>query len=351
MHKKLLSMATLGALASAACAQSSVTAFGIVDANLRHIKNDGAGALWSMGTDGLNQSRLGFRGVEDLGGGLQASFWLEAAFSPTDGSVNPQRFWHRRSTVSLSSSTLGELRLGRDHTATFWNLLVFDPFPTGLGNATLLFPARIGPQAVQTLLRADRAVNYLLPKTWGGLYGQVTYAFGEAPTSPANSSSDINRYVGARLGYALGPLDTAIAYGQTRTATTADIRTWDLGISYDFGAVKLYGLYAAMAFEQWNRKTYMLGATVPVGVGLIRASVARSRFDGPACPATVTSCDGAATLSIGYVHHLSKRTALYTTASRLANDNGAAYSLPGGRPGLERGGTSVGFEMGMRHAF
>jgi hypothetical protein len=85
-----------------------------------------------LGNSGYNSSRLGFRGTEDLGGGLAASFWLEAPITNDDGATGVSTF-ARRSTVSLSGG-FGEVRLGRDYTPTFWNDTVFDPFGTnGVG--------------------------------------------------------------------------------------------------------------------------------------------------------------------------------------------------------------------------
>ena len=206
-------MAMTGAFAGAAFAQSSVTIFGVLDVGLRYVDNDSAGDQWTMSTDGMTQSRLGFRGVEDLGDGLKGGFWLESAVAADTGTANAQRFWHRRATVSLISDTLGELRLGRDYTATFWNLNVFDPFSNnGVGAMTTLFPSAVASQAVQTLVRADNVVGYFLPgKLFGGLYGQAQYAFGEG--------NNDNKYAGGRIGYAAGPLDMALAYGQTWTNT------------------------------------------------------------------------------------------------------------------------------------
>ena len=112
MKKSLLALAVLGTFAGVASAQSSVTLFGIVDVGIRNVKNGSNPDLWTQSTDGLNSSRLGFRGVEDLGGGLSAGFWLEAGLAadagnmggsngsaaPTNGSSN---IFNRRSTVSL----------------------------------------------------------------------------------------------------------------------------------------------------------------------------------------------------------------------------------------------------------
>jgi predicted porin len=140
MKKSLLVLAALGAFAGAASAQSSVTLFGILDVGARYTKN-GDQKLKTLSTDGINSSRLGFRGVEDLGGGLKAGFWLESAVNPDAGTANSTRFWHRRSTVSLSGGW-GELRLGRDYTPQFWNLTVFDPFGTnGVGTESWYSPA------------------------------------------------------------------------------------------------------------------------------------------------------------------------------------------------------------------
>ena len=345
MKKKLLALAMTGAFAGAAFAQSSVTVFGILDVGVRYVDNDSAGDQWTLSTDGMLQSRLGFRGVEDLGDGLKAGFWLESAVAPDTGTANAQRFWHRRSTVSLISDSLGELRLGRDNTATYWNLNVFDPFSNnGVGAMTTLFPAAVASQAVQTLVRADNVVGYFLPgKLFGGLYGQAQYAFGEG--------NNDNKYAGGRIGYAAGPLDMAVAYGQTWTNTPERIRTWDAGATYDFGIVKLFGQYAYLEYDQWDRTNYLIGASVPVGNGLIRASYTYSQFDGPGCPPTVTTCDDASQFALGYVHNLSKRTALYTTAAYLDNDSNSAIGIPGGPAGIGRGENAMGVEAGIRHAF
>ena len=192
MKKSVLALAVLGAFAGAASAQSSVTLFGVVDLNLMSLTTT---SYLLDGHDGMSSSRLGFRGVEDLGGGLKASFWLEGALGPDTG--RDARFrqrcsppaetlvFKRRSTVSLSNQW-GELRLGRDYTATFWNWTVFDPFGTnGVGAATnLAFGQDLSPRwpaPYATLVRANNVVQYILPDgVFGpGLYGQVQVAAGE----------------------------------------------------------------------------------------------------------------------------------------------------------------------------
>ena len=143
MKKSLLALAVLGAFAGGASAQSSVTLFGVVDVNARYVDN-GGGKQYQMGQDGINSSRLGFRGTEDLGGGMAASFWLEGAINPDIGTSRLAKAGSavRRSACPASSV---KSRLGRDYTATFWNATIFDPFGTnGLGSSGNIFARGAG---------------------------------------------------------------------------------------------------------------------------------------------------------------------------------------------------------------
>ena len=85
--KKFALLAVLAGISASAAAQSSVTLFGILDINARYVKN-GDLKVKSLSTDGVNSSRLGVRGVEDLGDGLKAGFWLESAVNPDTGTSN-----------------------------------------------------------------------------------------------------------------------------------------------------------------------------------------------------------------------------------------------------------------------
>ena len=200
MKKSLLALAVLGGFAGVASAQSSVTLYGTVDLNARYIKNDGSSKRVSLSQDGINSSQLGFRGVEDLGGGLKASFILLAGVNADTGSANNQ-FWNRRATVSLSGG-FGEVRLGRDYTPTFWNTTIFDAFGTnGLGDSS-----GVKQLAAPDYVRANNAIGYFLPSNIGGVYGQVMAAAGEG--------NNAGRYVGGRVGFAAGPFDVAVAYAQ-----------------------------------------------------------------------------------------------------------------------------------------
>jgi predicted porin len=330
-----------------------------------------------LANSGYNSSRLGFRGTEDLGGGLAASFWLEAPITNDDGATGVSTF-NRRSTVSLSGG-FGEIRLGRDYTPTFWNNTVFDPFGTN----------GVGTNLIQTAAvdfghptRASNTIGYFLPPNLGGFYGQLQYGFhektkydpGTATPNVANNSRT-GRNIAGRFGYANGPLDVAIAYGsstigdQFYAGTTTKLNTLNLGASYDFGPVKLFGEVSRTknkvdyevtpfaAAADVDLTGYLLGVTVPVGAGLIRASYSRVKYDfnEVQLPFEPSVADPKASkLALGYVHNLSKRTALYATIARVSNKNGAALTVGG--PAFINNAVftpknSTGYDFGIRHAF
>ncbi|SEK13834.1 MULTISPECIES: porin [unclassified Variovorax] len=385
MKKTLTAFAAL-AVCGLASAQSSVTLFGVVDAGVTYQSATSRDATTgasikqsktSLSNSGYNSSRIGFRGTEDLGGGLAASFWLEAPITNDDGATGISTF-SRRSTVSLSGN-FGELRLGRDYTATFWNDTVFDPFGTN-GSGSSVINTVSGSTGLNNAnyVRASNAVGYFLPPNLGGFYGQLQYSFHEntstdATSTTAATSSSAGRYVGGRFGYANGPLDVALAVGQNVAADTTTlerkVQTINLGASYDFGPVKLFGelsnvknkFNTALSNTHDSYNGYLFGATVPVGAGLIRASYSVVRYNEGA--AGITGEDPRAQkLAIGYVHNLSKRTALYATVARVNNRNDANYtgslvsasttgygSAGVGYTGLPR--SSTGYDFGIRHAF
>ena len=356
MKKSLLALAVLGAFAGVASAQSSVTLFGVVDVNARYVDN-GAGKQYQLSQDGLNSSRLGVRGTEDLGGGLAAGFWLEGAINPDTGTPGGQT-WQRRSTVSLSGR-FGEVRLGRDYTSTFWNSTIFDPFGTnGVGSAgNLAFVAQVPTGAAYgTLVRVNNSIGYFLPSgIMGGLYGQAQISAGE------NTAG--NRYYGGRLGYAAGAFNVAGSYGKTQvttgpTATLGDDQNgtqYNFGASWNFGFMSLSGYWGRIEIGPSDQDNWFIGASAPLGVWTLRASYGSVERSG----GTVEG-QKADQFAIGAVYDLSKRTAFYSTYSYLQNKNdarfitaplvGGSYNVPG-NGGSQPGANSTGFEVGIKHSF
>ncbi len=340
MKKSLLALAVLTAFTGVAYAQSSVTLFGVVDLAMRDTKN-GSQSIKSLTSSGNLSSRLGVRGVEDLGGGLRAGFWIEGDLAPDTGNAAGMT-WQRRSTVSLLGG-FGEVRLGRDLTPSFMNHVVFDPFGfIGVGgNAGVISTVASG---VGTLVRANNSIGYFLPAL-GGVYGQFMVAAGEGGAAPWN------KYVGARVGYAAGPVNVAAAFGKTDRGTLADFKDTNIGMSYKLSFMTMmfrYGKTEAGAVEQTNTQ---FGANVPIGAGTLKASYIKASGTGTSFDATL--------IAVGYVYDLSKRTALYGTMSRINNGGtaaaGARFTAGGAGPaltGVNQGGlTSAGLEFGIRHSF
>ena len=356
MKKSLLALAALTAFAGVASAQSSVTLFGIIDVNARQVDNGSGGKLKSLSTDGIASSRLGFRGIEDLGGGLRAGFWLEGAFGADSGcggtgvgNTCAAVTWQRRSTVSLIGN-FGEIRLGRDYVPTFLNVLAYEPWGyVGVatsGNARAAFSA--GALA-GTAVRANNMISYFLPAL-GGLYGQGSVAAGEGATG--------NKYVGARLGYAAGPVNVSGAYGKTYKtgAMLDDLKQVSFGASFNLGFLTIAGMYEKQDYSTADQKMLEGNIVVPFGAHQIKLSIAN--FKGTDLTGK-TNTLATTQLGIGYQYDLSKRTALYAQYGRDANkgsasdpNGGSVFTASGSGPaGIKPGETSTGIEFGIRHAF
>lgn len=359
-----------------ATAQSSVTMFGVVDLGVAHIRATGAGHSTGLVAGGNSNNRLGFRGTEDLGGGLKAGFWLEGQVSPDVGAGATQTTgfdFARRSTVSLMGN-FGEVRLGRDYAMTYWSMVPFDAFgQRGLGSIETTGSTRAGEASY---IRTGNSIAYFTPATLGGFFAGAQYAFGEQnsskgvtanaagiSTNAANATTDkTGNYYGARVGYQRGPLHLAGSYGVfqdgIRTVGTSffasDYKIANVGASYDFGFIKPSfwyqnekvggrGTIGAVKFE-----TLAIGATAPVGPGLIRAQVARYN--------QANSANDFNKVAVGYIYSLSKRTRLYGDVARLSNKGASATPLTNMgssvlSPTPTAGGNSTGLTVGVVHSF
>lgn len=339
MKRNLFALAALCALAGAAAAQSSVTLFGIVDVNLRRVTN-GDNSQTRVDNDGLASSRFGVRGVEDLGGGLKAGFELQSRVNADVGGTDTAKFWGRRAVVYLNGPW-GELRLGRDYVASFWNIDNFDPFATnGLGSSLNVVGKALGSGAT-TFLRSDNLVQYFLPPGLGGVYGQAGVSAGEGVPG--------NKVAAARIGYASGPLNVSVSAAQTDVAASATgatkYKVTNFGVSYDFGVVKLMGELVSEKYAPKEQKSWEIGATAPLGQGTLRVSYWHADNQGGG-----TDANDSRHFAIGYVYDLSKRTAIYTTYGHLSNNGAAALSVGAG-PLLPPGRASSGYDLGLRHTF
>jgi predicted porin len=342
MKKSLIALAAVAA-SGAAFAQSSVTLFGVVDTNITHVRGENN---WSgMDNGGNASSRLGFRGVEDLGNGLKAQFWLEGGLATDEGTgvgggaTGPGFEFKRRSTVSLMGN-FGEVRLGRSTTAAYDATSRYDVFGTvGIGQS----------QQFNDVIRISNMVGYYSPDFSGFKLG-VNYGFGEVAGDTSGNS-----YVGAGLTYDNGPLSLGLGYDRLNDRVVQTLNTdmtrWSLGGSYNFGVVKLLGSYTNVSNKivaggaKIKDQDYYLGLSAPVGAAG-EAKLAYNRYE--------TKVGGAKAkadqLSLGYVHNLSKRTAVYGTYAYIKNKDGELKSLST-KALLKDGEKQHAIQVGVRHAF
>lgn len=340
--KRIATLAGLTAICAAATAQSSVTLYGVVDLGVRYVKN-GDASVTSLSSNGNNTSRIGVRGIEDLGDGLKAGFQLESGLSPDTGTQqDPTRFWNRRSTVSLLGS-LGELRLGRDYTVTYLGYEDYDVW-SDIGISSVgKFDSSLGT-ARDTAVRSDNQIAYFTPAL-GGFYGRAAVAPGEGVVG--------KKHAAGRLGYAAGPVDGSVSYGLTSVAPVNGddkFKTFDVGASYDFGPVKLSSYFSQSSFADQKVANVYLGGQVPLGLGLVRASYLISNLSGTTPAGLGVDANDAHQFAIGYLYSLSKRTALYSNVVRVTNKGASAIAVDK-NPTLVAGKDSTGVDLGMRHSF
>ena len=302
MNKSLLALAVLGAFAGVASAQSSVTIYGLLDQGIQ--KSNGGSApstgpgqskAWTVAQS--TASRLGFRGNEDLGGGLSAQFQIEHRFSPDDGQADAKVFWQGRSFVQLTSAAIGSVYLGRDYTPAFWPAVKSDPFGwNGVGQIGLASYAGYttpGTGAVRT----DNTVG-VKSASFGGLTVQAAVGLSE--------TSGLGRNQGFNVEYAGGPLYAALGYEKISKGSNAGTGVTNFALHYDFGFVKALGYYAQSKTGldgADTNKVFSLGATAPLGSGLVKAMYYRVDPAGPS--------NNYSKFGLGYDYQLSKRTGLY----------------------------------------
>jgi predicted porin len=350
--KKLALAAPLLLIAQGAAAQTSLTLFGTVDLALTHARGSVASQT-SLTSGNYTTSRLGFRGAEDLGGGMSAGFWIEGTVLADSGAgavtnTNNQTSglgtglsaltWNRRSTVSLTGPW-GEVRLGRDLMPHYINIAIYDPFAhIGIGLAQVL-PSTVGGP---TWVRASNSIQYLSAPNPSGISGSVAVFLGENARTGAATDRDGDGY-SARLGYAAGPLQASAGHMRTRNAS-GNVMNYSLGASYEFAVARVMAVALRDNVEgaPADGRGWEVGAIVPMQAHEFKLAYSSYRTNAASQPKTNK-------LAAGYAYNLSKRTALYLIVARVDNSGGASQTLVGSVAGPN--GKSTGFNLGVRHNF
>jgi predicted porin len=327
MNKSLIALAVLAA--SSATMAQSVTLYGVIDNSVGSIKELGKGSqskMFNGSNGGLKASRWGMRGVEDLGGGLKATFKMEQRINSETGEAQSPSF-KGESSLGLSGG-FGQVRAGR-MTTVYDDIRALGNSNSLWGDTSAFTPANNGVfgSGGDYSSRFNNQIRYDVP-AMGGVYGGVSYAFEQ-------TAGKGDKLVGLMLGYKNGPVNVALGYQDEKTKA----KYTTLAGAYDFGVAAVSGAYnerkgATDATGKDNE--YQFGVNVPVGAFNVSAGYAYSKTK--IAGVTAAKADG---FALGATYSLSKRTTLYAAYRTHKIKDGA---------GVKTADTQL-YAMGVRHDF
>ncbi|GAB3551784.1 porin [Noviherbaspirillum agri] len=372
MKKTLIALAVASSCAGAAYAQSSITVYGSVDGGLRYLTNAGAAgansgdSLLSMSrgiiSSGIsNSNRLGFRGVEDLGGGMNAHFVLESGFILGTGAFtgsSPLMF-SRQAFVGIASNSWGSLDLGRQYSIALKQLGAYDPFAYKFPTIVpLAFAASADPASGG---RFNNDIQYT--NKFGPVTARAEYALGEQAGSVRNGASK-----GVGVNYESGPITAGAVFtrrnqnvGTAVSPNYQDNDQWLVGGAYVMGPFRValgyideqqdVGALEAKIKNAWVGASYNFTPAMKLTGGFYRTK-----------NTTTAGADGKRDLFIvAGTYALSKRTELYVEVDRakftsaFSNQYTASpINLPGFSAATPAGNgqlSQTGVSIGINHTF
>ena len=355
------------AAAGAAHAQSTVTVYGRLNVSLEHADASHSPRDRAVNRESNNRSVIGFRGVEDLGDGVQALFQIEGSLA-LDTGVGPS-LANRDTRVGLQTP-YGLLFGGHWGTPYLLATSTLDPwYPTTAGYMALMANGsapttnHLGNTASFDR-RQQNIVQYWTP-TWGsasvlaGLVGRIAYAFNDGEVGPNGARPQL---LSASVTWEQGPWNLALAHEQHRDYQgphLSDSAT-KLGAAYRFGPGRIATAVERLRYETpigaLTRDSVFVAATWQIGATSLRASFTHAgEGKGPAGTRIgfVSAGDdtGSRQWTLGADYTLSKRTGFYAYVSRIDNQARAAYDFAINPVGVGAGEKPTVFAMGMRHSF
>ena len=348
MQKKLIALAVAGLVSAPVFAQSNVTIYGLVDMGVSYRGDNivnGVGSKTAIDSGMDSGSRLGFRGVEDLGNGLKAGFVLEQGLNVDRGtSAQGGRSYGRQSYLSLGGG-FGTFILGRINTPQKNLQDAFDPFGGGtVGQMTNIY--------TQAVSRLDNTAAYITPN-FGGLTVTAAYSTQVSGQELVDNTGDVRAWA-ISPRYTNGPLDIGLNYQRAKqhgvSGATAN-KVWDLAAAYDLGVAKLSAMYGQNKDNpQWEKATFwMVGATVPVGpAGKVLVSYNRAKAEDVGAN---KDSGRSSQWALGFVHAQSEPTEIYTAYADINNKNEDVIFADSGDSSNAGEGYQRGFNLGIRHRF
>ncbi|CDG84533.1 gram-negative porin family protein [Janthinobacterium agaricidamnosum NBRC 102515 = DSM 9628] len=298
----------MAGFAASAQAQSNVTIYGLIDLGLA--KTTGQSTVEREN----NASRLGFKGTEELGGGLSAIFNLENEILADTGAQKGV-FFERQAYVGLKGG-FGTAILGRTKNLIDGTIARVDPFNTygviGKNNEALL-RSGVGSS------RVNNAITFNSP-SFDGVVGSVQYVLSETPGG-SNGALGL-------LTYDNGPISLHGGYEQVAqtVASTVKPNLWSLGGAYKFGPAKVTAAYTkgdTKVATTGDFRSYLVGLIYTAGNGDAKASYGKQQQSSN----KVSDLDIYKEYGVGYDYHLSKRTDLYAYAGREQVKSLTSYQI------------------------
>lgn len=320
-----------------AAAQSNVTIYGVLDAALSKEDTGAPGGKLPLQINSGNQSssRVGFRGTEDLGGGLKAIFNLEAGVA-IDTGLGDSALFGRRSVVGLESE-YGTLTVGREYSPIAQIAATTDTLGQGFYGSNLSAFDR------GLTRRISNSVNYK-SNVYSGFSLLAAYAAGEKATGP---SGDLR---GIGLQYAAGPLYVGAGYHEVKRLASGNDKEYTIGAGYKFGDFEFKGGYLVSDLTGPNNKfeQYNLGGIYTLAANKFFLNFQQNRNE-----AGGARGNGA---TVAYSYNFSKRTNVYASYAKLDNNKAAAFGLKSASVGITPPATALGSDpsaltLGIRHSF
>jgi len=372
MKKSLIALAALSAFATAAQAQSNVTIYGVIDTGYARVSNTTVDkSVSGLANGGLSTSRLGFRGTEDLGGGLKANFTLEAEFLADTGSQTstPEALFARESSVGLAGN-FGEVKLGRMNQFGYGLLAKFDAFGgNNIGGAVA---------TGQRQARSENTVQYVTPKMSGfqaGIQTGTRTSTATATYGEVAGETDGNRTNSYFVSYDQGPLELAYVYSDEKDVAGEKYRDFNTAFArYNFGVARVVLGYVQQnidrktatasttqanntssttfsATDSRETEKLFLGVNVPMGKTTLNAQVEQIEYslqNGTSRKPVV--------YTLGANYAFSKRTTAYANYSKANDDNGSAQDMVdsgkfSGFSGSMADKDKSAYMIGLRHTF
>lgn len=390
MMKKILAVAVASAFAAPAfAATANVDVYGVLSVAVESVDNYGATADRKMRVTTGNNSALGVRGSEDLGGGMKAVWQIETNVSVdgnNEGTTGIGAFNGTRNTFVGLASGWGEVRIGVHDTPYKMSTGRLDPFVGTLGDYntlmgaaptkfdlngdgdfadTVLGVAETIPGAFQQIFdnRTSNTIAYISPNM-SGFQVMGAYVVGSENLGNAGGNDEKGSAYSLSASYTNGPLFLTAAYEKanlgtisSRNGTTivtasadddGDVKAWKLGAGYKIGELGLGLIYEKIDLDATERNGWHAMATY--GMGAITLKAAYTKADDWDDIAN----SGAKMWAVGADYAFSKRTKLYVVYADLTNDSIIGYNLSQGTNTLTQinaGQDPSGFALGVQHSF